>query len=293
MPSPLPGRPRVLSLNKSFITDTVSFFQGVPAARAPQVNRITMRYLEDYDVLSPLYCATKLLQLGKYYAEFAAGISQVLAMEGGFGWVQVGDPDAADLEHHEECCRSCIPHLHLLGEEAKAAVEEAKQVLTGPWKGHTVFHVCRLIPDPEGGAALVPCCKTRKEAFLKVRKAVLGLALKFLPDTPCATRWLTFYKCHGFWTLGVLLNSIFPRAWLRFDPTASACRSDISLEGRLLNPHGDPPHHVESSEAKGQGSPPTRAYSMQHKRRLRLRPGYAPFAIPVQALGRRWVDYRL
>ena len=162
-------------LNKSFITDTVSFFQGVPAARAPQVNRITMRYLEDYDVLSPLYCATKLLQLGKYYAEFAAGISQVLAMEGGFGWVQVGDPDAADLEHHEECCRSCIPNLHLLGEEAKAETS-ADRTVAGP------DGVARLPPNsgPGGRSSTRPVLQDQRAGLFEGEEGGVGAG----PEVP-------------------------------------------------------------------------------------------------------------
>ena len=146
-------------------------------------------------------------------------------------WEPIGGPHLGAGEEHERLLNLLVPdHENNPHPAKRKKMTTALQVLNGRWDRTTVGHNC--VQGPVTGQR---CCEDEVAARENVKGAVWDLLLSCKPEVPCATRWLTVVVCTGWWTLGSVLHSIFPRAFLRAFPSAPL----RALAGAPPDGHGD------------------------------------------------------
>ena len=102
----------------------------------------------------------------------------------------------------------CLPDLAAMPGREKQILA-ALDVLNGQYDRNRVAHHCVI--DPGIGS---PCCSCLGEAKEKIEKAITRLLVAARPPIPCTTRWLTTLLNTGWWALGCVVHSLFPRAFL-------------------------------------------------------------------------------
>lgn len=180
--------------------------------------------------LSGIFSLSKLLCIGTYWDDFAqAVVAEALS---DVKWDPFCGPPDGQQELHKRVIKLTCPEL-CQHPRVQRDVEAALQVLNGRWDRRPMAHHCVLA---SGG---VPCCANETIAREKVTQALLDLLLTAKPKIPCTTRWLTTVNCVGWWSLGCMVSSIFPRAFLRlFQAPASAAQLGVAAAEQLARQPG-------------------------------------------------------
>jgi len=172
------------------------------------LNRITADHAEKSRFeLGGLFSITKLMHISKHWENFGDAVVAEAASD--IDWHRFEEPPADAKEMQRVIMDATRPDIRR-HPRCVERVASGLRVINGRVNQRGVPHYCTI--DPSTG---MPCCENIGQVRKKVKLATRQLLLHSRPPTPATTRWLTVLLCSGWWLLGTIVCSLFPRGWLR------------------------------------------------------------------------------